>query len=130
MRTYYRVRNNDNFARDYGKSTAWSVTTQRQEVHSYGEGSASVVQWARADSIDEARDLPDAAWSPCSVHPTRAIWVAPPAKTGRKPKNETGENRQFRCPAVLWGRAEREAARRGCNGVGELLRQLILALPE
>ncbi len=113
MRTYYR--------------TGTRITQARQP---YDPG--SIVQWAIAESMSAARDLPEHAWGQTHPDAEWRYWVAPERPPGRKPKpeGERAEMRQFRCPAVLWGRAEREAARRGCNGVGELLRQLILALPE
>ena len=40
------------------------------------------------------------------------------------------EQHQFRCPTILWEKAEKIAAERGYSNVAELIRQLLRELPD
>lgn len=53
-------------------------------------------------------------------------------KAGRPPVADESrkEQHQFRCPGILWEKAERVATERGYSNVAELIRQLLRELPE
>lgn len=58
--------------------------------------------------------------------------MTPKRKAGRPPAtDETRKGQhQFRCPQILWEKAEKIAAERGYANVAELIRQLLRELPD